>query len=82
MNTCDTCKFWEASDFSQDPDEQKRIQEIQITTRNCMNPKLDGNTDGRGKLLDPKEARPEAADEHGIGFVTGAKFGCIHHEKP
>ena len=27
------------------------------------------------------QATPEAADTHGLCFLTGPKFGCIHHEQ-
>ncbi len=82
MSTCDTCKWWQATDFILNPyhpDEEKRLREIEVTTRDCKNPKLDGDIDVRSQLLDATEARPFAADEHGIGLMTGAKFGCIHH---
>lgn len=39
----------------------------------CKNPKLDD-----GKL--PDGAMPEAADDFGIHFESGPKFGCIHFE--
>lgn len=83
MNTCKTCKWWPETDFVQHqfhPDTANWIRERETTTRECTNPKLNGDTDGTSKFQNINEARPEAADFHGICFMTGAEFGCIHHE--
>jgi len=83
MSTCCTCKFWKETDFAVNrvhPDLEKRIRETEITTRECSNPKLMGETDCNGTLIDPATATPTASDNHNIRFETGAEFGCIHHE--
>lgn len=66
MNTCDTCKWW---------CRDKRDPIDASIFRGCLNPKLNSPEDAGDDL-----ARPDACDDYGIGFYTGPKFGCIHHE--
>jgi len=70
---------WAVAQFH--PDLAERIREAETTTRECSNPKLQGQVDQIGKLVDPATATPRAPDDYGIMFETGAEFGCIHHEQ-
>jgi len=84
VNTCDTCRFWKQTDWAVaefHPDLAKRIRDKETTTRACANPKLIGERDCNGKLIDPTTATPSASEDLGLTFETGAQFGCIHHEQ-
>lgn len=69
MNTCDTCKWWEAN-FHGTRD---------VAPTSCMNPKL---RKAYWEEVGVNEAASYDESSRKIpSLVTGPKFGCIHHER-
>lgn len=66
MNTCDTCKWWGTS-----PEPR-----FEPHLRGCSS---DKNMAGYHVEHVPDDGMLVENDE-GWGFVTGPKFGCVHHE--
>lgn len=64
MNTCDTCKHWGTGSWGSNLDVSA-----------C------GKLETEPAAHDIKPDSAYAVDKQGMaGFMTGPKFGCIHHE--
>lgn len=82
MSTCDTCRWWTAPTTW-----EVGIVERKTLTTNYGECSCESVNDSDScievgsettKPLD--HASPFCSDEHGLGFGTGPKFGCIHWE--
>jgi hypothetical protein len=71
MKTCETCRFWMPTDL--DPG-----QSIDIQYGACIHQKMDYTSDDWTPAEDG--TAQTGSDAGWPTWITGPRFGCIHHE--